>query len=383
MAKPSIKQYVYGVAKAKKLPVSGTFELTSRCNLSCRMCYIHMTPEQQRSCGRELTTEQWLAVGRQAVDAGMVFLLLTGGEPMLRPDFVTIYTEMVKMGVMVSVNTNGNLVTPEIVECFKKYPPEQVNVTLYGSSPETYQRLCGAAAGYEKAKQGIAMLREAGVRLNLNTTFTTRNAQDMESLIEFARENELPIRTSAYVFPKIRNGCEEQTVTLEPEEHGKLAARFDFLTKNEMQLLSRRRIIQSCVDSENMHVDPKNRVPTCMAGRGSFWVSWNGCMYPCGMIPEISADLTQCSFADCWEEMYSRMPGMLLPEECSTCCYEPICPVCAALTQSLNGHSTVKPEQMCRYIRSYASTFLQLTSSIKVSADRQESDEPLNTACVL
>ncbi len=98
MADQSIKSFVYRAGAAKRMPVSGTFELTPRCNLSCRMCYIHLSGAEQSARGRELTTEEWLSVGRQAVDAGMVYLLLTGGEPMLRKDFVTIYSEMVKMG---------------------------------------------------------------------------------------------------------------------------------------------------------------------------------------------------------------------------------------------------------------------------------------------
>ena len=130
MAAPTIKQFVYRAGARKRIPVSGTFELTPRCNLSCKMCYIHMSAEEQRQRGNELTTEEWLHIARQAVKAGMIYLLLTGGEPMLRPDFVDIYREIIKMGVVISVNTNATLVTPEIVECFKQHPPECVHGTL-------------------------------------------------------------------------------------------------------------------------------------------------------------------------------------------------------------------------------------------------------------
>ena len=154
MAKPSIRKFVHEAGARKRIPVSGTFELTPRCNLSCRMCYIHMSGEEQASRGRELTTEEWLTLGRRAVDAGMIYLLLTGGEPMLRPDFSTIYSEMVKMGVMVSVNTNATMVTPEILACFQKHPPETVNVTLYGASPETYGSLCGVRGATRRPLKG-------------------------------------------------------------------------------------------------------------------------------------------------------------------------------------------------------------------------------------
>ena len=73
------------------IPVSGTFELTPRCNLACRMCYIRLTPEQMAPIGRERSAKEWLDIAQQAKDAGMTFLLLTGGEPTLRADFLEIY----------------------------------------------------------------------------------------------------------------------------------------------------------------------------------------------------------------------------------------------------------------------------------------------------
>ena len=137
MSDLDIKDYVFRKGAAKRIPVSGTFELTSRCNLDCKMCYVHMSKAEQDKIGRELTAEQWIDLGRQAVDAGMIYLLLTGGEPLLRPDFQEIYTALIQMGLMMTINTNATLMTPQIIELFKKHRPEKVNVTLYGMSDET------------------------------------------------------------------------------------------------------------------------------------------------------------------------------------------------------------------------------------------------------
>lgn len=385
MAKPSIKQYLFRAGAAKRIPVSGTFELTARCNLNCRMCYIHMSPEQQSACGKELTAAQWLQLGRQAVDAGMIYLLITGGEPMLRPDFLEIYREMVKMGVKVSINTNGTLITPEILECFRKYPPEMVNVSIYGASSATYHSLCGVASGYEKAIQGILRLKEAGLRVNINTTFTSCNEADLEALTAFAKEHALPIRTAAYVYPKVRNGQEEQTVTLSPEDHGRLAARFDRLMLSKERLASRRQQILTCVTG-NPAPDkiPAKRPSGCMAGRGAFWITWEGEILSCGMLPDASVNVLQKSFTDCWSVICEGMTQVYLPEECSVCPYDPICPVCAALTQSLNGDTAAVPREMCRYIRSYSESFLAMTDGLEASqqlpADTQEEQSVI---CIL
>ena len=248
MANRSIKKHIFNVSKVKRIPVSGTFELTPRCNLDCKMCYIHMNPCQQVS--KELTTEQWLDIGKQAVDNGMLYLLITGGEPLLRPDFIRIYTEMVKSGVIVSINTNGTCITQEIVDCFKEYPPEKVNVSLYGSSSDTYLKLCGVEQGYSKAFEGILKLKEAGIRVTINTTFTTYNEKDIEELVLFAKNENIPIRTAAYVFPKVRNGNEKQTVTLSIEEHARLNARFEYLTLNEEQIKRRIPHINQCLNRQ-------------------------------------------------------------------------------------------------------------------------------------
>ena len=87
----SIKEYVFRRGTIEHIPVSGTFELTPRCNLNCKMCYIHMSEKEQCAAGKELTTKQWIDIGEQAVSQGMVYLLLTGGEPLIRPDFSEIY----------------------------------------------------------------------------------------------------------------------------------------------------------------------------------------------------------------------------------------------------------------------------------------------------
>ena len=103
-----IKQRLLAKGARAGLPVMGTFELTPRCNLQCKMCYIRLTEKEMRPLGRELTATQWLSLAREAVDAGMVFLLLTGGEPLLRKDFPVMYESLAQMGFIISINIHAN-----------------------------------------------------------------------------------------------------------------------------------------------------------------------------------------------------------------------------------------------------------------------------------
>ena len=90
MSEPMLSRYLHQKAAAAGFPVAGNFELTPRCNFNCKMCYVHLTEAQQQQRGKELTAEQWLSIGESACREGLVFLLLTGGEPTLRPDFMEI-----------------------------------------------------------------------------------------------------------------------------------------------------------------------------------------------------------------------------------------------------------------------------------------------------
>lgn len=365
MAAKSIKEYVFRKGAIKHVPVSGTFELTPRCNLNCKMCYIHMTEQEQQKAGSELTTDQWLEIGRQAVDQGMVYLLLTGGEPLLRPDFCEIYSEMVKMGVVLSVNTNGILINEKILRCLCDYRPEVVNITLYGMSGETYGTLCGNPGGFKKVINGIHMLREAGIRVCLNTTFTRLNLQDMDAMIEFAKEEQLPIRTAAFLFPPVRkeHADHSDAIYLSPEEQGKAGAHFSFRTLEPEQQKKRQEYIREKIaGDEELALEAEELVceaSSCMAGRGAFWVSWDGYVYPCGMLPNHLVNLRDVSFEHAWQTTIEHAKSILLPAECTNCKYKKVCPSCAAVAWSVNQATDRVPRELCRRTEAYVNTFLE------------------------
>lgn len=363
MAEKSIKEYVFRKGAANRVPVSGTFEITSRCNLDCKMCYVHMSPEEQAKIGQELTAKEWIQIGKEAVKNGMIYLLLTGGEPLLRPDFLTIYTELVQMGLLVSINTNATLITPEIVSHFQKYRPEKVNITLYGMSDDTYGNLCGNCHGFERAVRGIRMLKEAGIRICLNTTFTKLNVKDMDAIVEFAKEEGIPIRMAAYIFPPVRNGHETEDVYLNAKEQGIAAAHFDQLTLEPDKFLSRQKYIQSSIDKDEiLSIETEGtdcRPSACMAGKGAFWISWDGNMYPCGMLPDYSVNIRNIGFQQAWKETVDLTSTILLPAECTNCKYKKICSSCAAVAQSVNGATNQVPKDLCERTKAYVDAILE------------------------
>lgn len=134
----------------------------------------------------------------------MLFLLLTGGEPFLRPDFREIYEGLCRMGLLITINTNGTMITGETIEWLKKMPPSKMNVTLYGGSAEAYGELCGYRDGYQRATEAILMLKEAGIHVSINVSFTEENAKEQDRIQAFIADMTSPARITSYMFPPVR-----------------------------------------------------------------------------------------------------------------------------------------------------------------------------------
>ena len=147
---PRVTEYFYRKASAAGVPLSGTFELTPVCNMDCKMCYVRLSAKQQQSLGPLADADRWLSLAREAKKAGMLYLLLTGGEPFLHPQFRQILEGLHRMGFIISVNSNGTLIDKIVVQWLKQCPPSRINISLYGASDETYARLCGNPMGFQQ-----------------------------------------------------------------------------------------------------------------------------------------------------------------------------------------------------------------------------------------
>lgn len=143
---PRLTQYLFDRASRTLTPLSGTFELSPVCNLACKMCYVRKTPAEVAASPRPpVGLIQWLSIAEQARDAGMLYLLLTGGEPFLWQDFWPLYERLSTMGFLISINSNGTLLDEARVARLAEHPPTRINITLYGAGNET-TKPCAAAA---------------------------------------------------------------------------------------------------------------------------------------------------------------------------------------------------------------------------------------------
>jgi len=345
------------------IPVSGIFELTPRCNLRCKMCYVRLTPQQMASIGQELTAEQWINLAHQAKNEGMIFLLLTGGEPMLRGDFCQIYEALSHMGFSISVNTNGTMLSPEIRDLWSRYPPAMVNVTVYGTSAEDYRKLCGDGSAFEKLTDALRWLKKQNILVHLNTTIATDNANQWMKLERFAENMALELRMTTYCFPPVRReqyNCEKEFSRLSPEAAADLICK-DMLHQNGLDYI--KNVAGSLSTLPPMECEGIGETIQCMAGRAQFWVTWNGQMTPCGMLPFPVVTPLSTDFKKAWCRLHEQVSAIRLCPECVNCAEKDTCMNCAAVTYTETGRFDGVPEYMCSLNRTYRKIVKELSET--------------------
>lgn len=362
-------EYLYRKADQKGIPLSGTFELTSRCNLDCKMCYIHARANDTKVIQKEWSKEQWIGLASQCRQMGMLHLLLTGGEPFIRKDFREIYTACREMGLLVSINSNATMIDDGTIEFLKENPPTRINITLYGTSADTYQKLCGNASAYDRVIETILKLKNAGIIVKLNFTATNYNKQDAEGVYAFAQKHSLAFQMTSYNYPPIR-ACENGFVATErmsPEESARVQIAYDRFrfTPEQLHLRLKSMLVGKYMAEAEECIEVSEERIRCRAGSSTFWVTWDGKMRPCGMMTYPSVDITQESFETAWQQLRKAREEIHLPQKCASCKVANACIQCSAVCYAETGEFTSEPKYMCQRTAEY----LKLAHSILQSAE--------------
>ena len=179
----SMEKRLIQKAYIKQAPINGSLELLPLCNMNCDMCYVRLSKAEMEQKGRLRTKEEWISLARQMKDAGTLFLLLTGGEPLLFPEFKELYKELQNMGMILTINSNGTLINEEWADFFAKHKPRRINITLYGADDQAYGKLCHYPAGFQKTVNAIRMLRDREIDVKINGSITSKNEEDIKKIL--------------------------------------------------------------------------------------------------------------------------------------------------------------------------------------------------------
>jgi radical SAM protein with 4Fe4S-binding SPASM domain len=310
-------------------------ELTARCNNNCSHCYINLPANDSAAKAQELTIAEIEGIADQAVELGAVWVLLTGGEPLLRRDFAEIYLMLKRKGLLVSVFTNATLVNPTHIELFKRYPPRDIEVTLYGASQASYEAVTRLPGSYAAFQHGLEMLFEAGVRIRLKAMALRSNLHEIDAMAAFGKQ----YTKDYYRFDPVlhlrfdgdpQRNAEIISERLTPEEVVALEAR------DAERFAAMEKDCDNLIIEDFAHIGC-NHLFHCGAGNGSFSVGYNGTFRLCSSLwaPGTTVNLRQVSLREAWEnlvpavrDLRSDDPRFL--ETCRKCPYVNLCLWCPA-----------------------------------------------------
>ena len=350
--------------RERRVPLSFSFDLTARCNNECRHCYINLSAADQAARERELTRAEINAIADQAVALGTVFCLLTGGEPLLRPDFCEIYADLKKKGLLVTVFTNATLVTARHVALFRQYPARVVDVTVYGVTEETYERVTQRAGSYAAFRRGLGLLLEAGLPVRLKATLCRSNADELPAIAEFCRR----LGAGQFRFDPVLHLRHDGDVArnreiagerLTPQEIARLEA-------SDPEKLAARERQCSALLASTAGPPPVHDLFFCGGGINSFSVTWDGRFALCGSLsqPEYTVDLREWTVADAWTKF---LPGLRatpsrdseFTRECGGCALLYMCRQCPATAQAEHGRIDARCAYFCEVTKAVAASVVE------------------------
>ncbi len=347
--------------REKRIPFTGQMEITTRCNLRCHHCYIC----DNNSKG-ELTLPEIRRIIDEVVDEGCLWLVLTGGEPLLRPDFLDIYTYAKQKGLFVVLFTNGTLLTEAIADYFKELPPYSIEISLYGLTESIYQSVTGVQGSFQRCMKGINMLVDRHLPLHLKTVAVTANQHEIGEIQGFAEKHHTGFRYDPLINPRVDGGMQPRDHRMTPEE----VVTLDLQDPGRVEALRRLHEAGARWRRSEFFFD-------CGAGKKAFNVDSFGRLQLCALARRFSYDLRRGSFHDGWHRYFLEALNLKrdMSSGCEDCKLYLLCGMCPAWTELENGGKQGPSEYICK--------IAHLRATALASSVQNESEEsravPLQT----
>ncbi len=319
-----------------QIPLAGSLDLTYRCNLRCVHCYLGAL-RNDRNKYREMSIGKVLSIIDEAVSAGCLYLLITGGEPLIRDDFSEIYSHARRSGLIVTVFTNGTLISDDVLELFQELPPNQVEISLYGASAATYEKITRVPGSYDRCVQGIGRMLECRIKVALKTILMTFNRDELSEMEKFANNLGVRFRFDAAINACLDGDRSPLNLRVPPEE----AIEKEFYDPKT-------------VSGWKEFVAEYKPYPTvdlyeCGAGICCFHVDAHATLKPCLMVTDICYDLSDGNFLEGWRhiarDIRERKPGA--NSLCSNCDKRHLCGYCPGFLKLETGFEDVHSLYLC------------------------------------
>lgn len=326
---------------AKRIPANGTIEVTHRCPLRCAHCYNNRPIADLEAQRRELMYAEHCRILDELAEEGCLWLLYSGGEPFARKDFLDIYTYAKQKGFLITLFTNGTLITPAVARHLADWRPFSIEITIYGSTAGTYERLTGVPGSYERCIRGIHLLLEQKLPVALKTVAVSINRHEIDGMKQFAGSLGVPFKFDAMMNPRIDCSQRPLAVRLKPQEIVEL----DVADPKRVSEWKKFAAKFNGVPGE----EERSRIYDCGAGIGSFAIDPEGRMSLCVLARREMYDLRRGSFRDGWESFLrqARSARVSRATKCTECAIKPMCGMCPANAELENGCPEAPVDFLC------------------------------------
>lgn len=328
-------------AAEDRIPIHGHFELTPRCNFDCKMCYIHL--ETQQMTGSEIPLSDWFHIIDEAIDAGMVFASLSGGECLTVPYFDELYLYLKRRGILVFILTNGYLLKQKL-PFFADHPPAHIQVSVYGWDDQSYEKVTGKKA-YSRVVDGIIAAKEMGLSISVAIT-ASRYMPSVYNIVKYFYDLNIGATVNKWLIPPYEStGRCLADINLSPAEQVKIEVELREAT-NQAIGTPYKGVLPPTGSENDIHCYGL----TCAAGRTDFSINWKGEMSPCVSLPTPTGYPLKEKFMKAWEKTVQFSDHFELPIECPGCKYKSICKRCPAfhLLSGKKGHCNTDACDECK-----------------------------------
>jgi heme b synthase len=334
------------------------WEVTRSCNLACIHC---RAAAQDRPYANELSTEECFRFLDSVAGFAQPIIILTGGEPLLRPDIFDIAAYGTEQGFRMAMAVNGTLMTPETVRRMQEAGIQRISVSLDGASSATHDAFRQVPGAFDQALRGISYAREAGLDFQINTTITQQNLEELAAIQQLAVDLGAVAHHIFLLVPTGRGqDIAQQAISAKQYEQ---TLHWFYEQKDQVDLHLKAtcaphyyRILRQRAKAEGKKVDMQTFgldavTRGCLGGIGFCFVSHVGQVQPCGYLELNCGNIREQSFREIWETSptfkdlrdYSRYQG-----KCGECEYVRVCGGCRARAYESTGNY-LAPEPLCLY----------------------------------
>ncbi|MGR3179643.1 MAG: radical SAM protein [Candidatus Anammoxibacter sp.] len=318
------------------------WETTAGCNLECIHC--RRLDVSKELSDDDMTTEESLKFIDELSATMRPILILSGGEPLYRPDIFEIARYAVDKGLKVALATNGTLVDEEKAKAIKKAGVERVSISIDGSDAETHDNFRKIKGSFDGAIRGFKNLKKIGMSVQINCTIANHNVDQFEDIYKLALDLD---SVALHVFMLVPVGCGVQIADdqmLEPARYeAVLNTLYDKAKESKMHIKATCaphyfRIMRERAKEEGVTISPKTHgmaamTKGCLAGTAVCFVSHKGEVFPCGYLPVNAGNIKTENINDIWESsaIFTNLRDpALLEGKCGACEYKKVCAGCRA-----------------------------------------------------